>query len=786
MKASSNSPRWWDWTAITLLFLLLQTLASRLVNTSWTPFLYLTQIFATEAVVIGLILGYSQFKPGVTRLLSFFYMVILLPLQWTLIIDQQVSLEEQLLSVWGRLYFSVSKLIAQKPVDDPIFFVAVMSIAFWAVSASAGFSLTRYQNYLRMVLPAAVGIMVIQHYDNAAGRMWGLGIFAFLALVLLGRMHYLQNKVSWSSRRVFISTENSLDLSVGMAVLAGLIIFVSFLAPASITGVDSVMKTWNQLTKPWRTFTERFENAVSAVESTGSTVPGEFYGTELQLGRGFPLSNTLMFEVQVPALSDEERPPRYYWRARTYDFFSNGQWYITGTEREEFSPRLTGPTVPNTQERNPRTFVFKVGETKFSLLYAPSEPVWISRPGSYLAAPASTDKDIVTWNASPALLPGEVYEVQAVVKDPNILQLSEAGTEYPEWVKSKYLQMPAGFSPRITDLAKEITANSQTPYDKATAITQYLRANLKYAPTIPAAPRNRDALEWVLFEHKQAYCVYYASAEVLMLRSLGIPARMAVGFAEGTPETVQENITNEFIPTSYTVIKKNAHAWPEVYFPGIGWVEFEPTANQAALSRPLPPVDPSENNANPVSPLRNEDSNDFAGRDPLDEEGLTEDAQPTTPTVSLGWYLIPLFITLAVLTFFLGRRYNLPTRVPVFVRATLERTGMQVPTWVVRWEYWTGLSPIARDFESINFGLRVLDQAAPISSTPAERAEALAKLLPHLGDTIKILLDEHQTSLYTSRTADANRARRSAFQIRTQAVISRIRHFFIGEYAVRS
>jgi hypothetical protein len=146
MKKSLSIPRWWDWTAIALLFLLLLTLASRLVNTNWTPFLYLTQVFTVQGVVIGLILGYSQFKPGTARLLSFLYMVILIPLQWTLIIDQRVSLEEQLLSVWGRMYFSISELIAKRPVDDPIFFVAVMSIAFWVVSASAGFSLTRYQS----------------------------------------------------------------------------------------------------------------------------------------------------------------------------------------------------------------------------------------------------------------------------------------------------------------------------------------------------------------------------------------------------------------------------------------------------------------------------------------------------------------------------------------------------------------------------------------------------------------------------------------------------------------
>ena len=786
MKKSQGIPRWWDWTAIVLLFLLLQTLASRLVNTSWTPFLYLIQVFTSEGVIIGLILGYSQFQKRTTRWLSFFYMLILLPLQWTLIIDQQVSLEEQFVSVWGRMYYSVSELIAQRPVEDPIFFVAVMSIAFWIVSASSGFSLTRHQNYLRAVIPSAIGILVIQHYDNAVpGRMWGLGVFTFLALVLLGRLYYLQNKASWQSRRVFISAENSLDLAGGMAILAGLIIAASFMAPASRSGIDSAIKTWNRMTQPWHDFTEKMENAVSAVDSPSGGIPGEFYGTELQLGRGFPLSEAVMFEVRIPELTNEEKPPRYYWRGRTYDYFSAGQWYMTGSTREEFSPVKGGPTLPNTEERNLQKFSFFVGDSRFSLLYAPSQPVWFSRPGSYLAMPASINKDVVSWNATPSLLPGETYEVQSVLKNPNTTELRNAGTSYPEWVMKKYLQVPTGFSPRIVNLAEEITSNAQTPYDKAMAVTRYLRDNIKYAPTIPAPPRNADPLEWIIFEHKEAYCVYYASSEVLMLRSLGIPARMAVGFAQGTPTRRGNELAgfDDVLPNSFTVRKVDAHAWPEVYFPGIGWVEFEPTGNQIPLDRPAALNPDAGNNIPPISNQLQPEERPLREKDPPEEQ---REPAPADSAVSPSLYLIPLFIALAALSFFLGRRYNIPERVPVFVRASFERSGAKVPTWVVLWENWVILSPIEKSFESINFGLRLVKQPAPIYSTPSERAGALTQILPHLSEPIKILLDEHQTSLYTSRTADVNQARRSAFNIRLQSIVARVRHFLTGKYTIRS
>jgi transglutaminase-like putative cysteine protease len=785
MKNSSDASRWWDWSAVALLFVLLQVLASRLVSTSWTPYLYQTQVFASQGVVIGLILGYSRFQRRSARWLSFLYMLLLLPLQWTSIIDQRVSLEEQFASVWGRLSFSVTELIAQRPVEDPIFFVAIMSIVFWIISASAGYSLTRHQNYLRAVIPSAIGMLVIQQYD-LPGRVWVLAFYTFIALLLLGRLNFLQNKASWQTRRVFFSTENSIDLAGGMAILAGLIILTSFIVPASRAGVESAMKTWERVTQPWNDFTDNLENAISAIDSPSGGKPGEFYGSELPLGRGFPLSDAVMFQVTIPNLPEDEKPPRYYWRGRTYDFFLGGQWYTTGTTREKFSPRDDVPSVIDTEERNPQTFTFDIGESRFSLLYAPSQPVWFSRPGSFLAAPAESNKDIISWNADPSLLPGETYEAQVVLKDPNIQQLREAGTDYPKWVTDKYLQLPEGFSPRIVDLAKEITANADTPYDQAQAITFYLRDNITYTQTIPAPPRNQDPLEWILFEHKQAYCVYYATSEVLMLRSLGIPARMAVGFSEGILATRGDISENDRIET-YTILKKNAHAWPEVYFSGIGWVEFEPTSNQDLLTRPLPPSDSlNDNNSlnSGLDPLA-EDGADFAGREAPDEEGVVQ-TQPQDTTVTPSLYLISLLIALAALTVFLGIRYNIPMRAPVLIRASFERSGAKVPMWIIRWESWTTLSPIEKAFQSINFGLRILKQPLPIHSTPIERANALTRALPHIAEPIKLLLDEHQTYLYTSRTADVSKARRSALVIRLQVIIARIRHFWTGTYAIHS
>ena len=773
MQKSSRTLRWWDWSSIFFLFLLLETVASRLVTTNWTSFLFLGQTVTYISFVIGTALGYTRFSPRLSRLISFLYMLILLPLQWTLVIDQSTSLEEQLLSVGGRLYFSFADFFARRPVEDSFFFISLVTLAFWIISSSAGFRLVRNQNYLMAVIPSAVGLLLLQSYDNGvAGRIWIMAFYALIALLLLGRLNYLENKKSWRERRVFLSPDNRVDLTSTMAFAAGLIIFFSWTTPASITGVDSAIQTWNKITRPWRAFTDRMEIAFTSLESPSGGKRGEFFGSEIMLGRGFPQSDAVMFTVDVPPLSADEKPPRFYWRGRTYDYFSEGQWFTTGTNLKDYSPADTVRISYSTDVPDPKRFVFNTAELTFSLVYTPTQTVWLSRQGSTRTTPTGNLDEIISWYAYPSLQAGEVYQVDAVLTNPDIEQLRQAGTSYPSWLVEQYLQMPDDFSPRIIELAEEITAEYDNPFDKTTAVTRYLRENIEYAGVLPLPPRNADPLEWMLFESKQAYCVYYSSAEIMMLRSLGIPARLAVGFAQG-----------ESNDGDYIVHRNDAHAWPEVYFPGIGWIEFEPTGSQPALSRPLPPRDDENNGADSNLPdlaaLEN-NRDDFRGLQEEEDIAIPDQADVDVQPLNPSRYLIPLLIVFATLTIFFGRRYSVPERLPGILRTTYERTGVQTPSWVINWERWVNISSLQRSFESINFALQLLKQPVPIHATPIERTNALKQILPKAGEHPQILLDEHQTSLYTSRKADIQRARRAAFNIRKYALLEALRYIFEG------
>ena len=130
-----------------------------------------------------------------------------------------------------------------------------------------------------------------------------------------------------------------------------------------------------------------------------------------------------------------------------------------------------------------------------------------------------------------------------------------------------YLQKSPNLDPRIKELAKQVTADQETAFLKASAIERYLSSNYEYTLQLPAVPP-RDPVASFLFERKMGHCEYFASSMVMMLRTLGIPSRIVNGFRGAE----YNDLTG-----SYIVRAKNAHSWVEAYFPGYGWYTFDPT-----------------------------------------------------------------------------------------------------------------------------------------------------------------------------------------------------------------
>ena len=255
-----------------------------------------------------------------------------------------------------------------------------------------------------------------------------------------------------------------------------------------------------------------------------------------------------------------------------------------------------------------------------------------------------------------------------------------------------------------------------------------------------------------------------SGAKVLMLRSVGVPARLAVGFAEG-----------EYKNGTYTVRRRDAHAWPEVFFPGLGWVEFEPTVSQQPLVR----TDPAAQ-ANNAIPSRNTIR-------PLEDDERPGLKPPTTPATRrsvpldqtlAGRALLAALSVLAVaISLYLLYRYRAITFVPLVLVRAFESSGITTPAWVERWSLWNRLDPVEQAFASINLSLRWLGKPAAIYATPAERAATLKTLLPAATEHIEAVASELETGLFTPHPADVARARRSGLMVLVHTLRARLRYF---------
>lgn len=143
-------------------------------------------------------------------------------------------------------------------------------------------------------------------------------------------------------------------------------------------------------------------------------------------------------------------------------------------------------------------------------------------------------------------------------------------------IQYQYTRLPSHLSGGVEELARQVTASAPTPYAKMAALESYLRGNYTYTLTPGDVPRGTDFVEYFL-QTKQGYCVYFASAMAVMARTQGIPARFVVGYG------LESNGNGTWI-----ALQKNAHAWVECYFYGIGWVAFDPTAS-SGYNQPRPP-----------------------------------------------------------------------------------------------------------------------------------------------------------------------------------------------------
>jgi transglutaminase-like putative cysteine protease len=303
--------------------------------------------------------------------------------------------------------------------------------------------------------------------------------------------------------------------------------------------------------------------AIPLVQVQGwSNQSGEYYfgfDNHLDLSYRGGLTDMIMMYVRSPAPS--------YWRSHAFDTYDGRTWTQANSDLTLFD-RMGGSFWLSddlrwfTKDYYVQTYyiVQPLPNTVFTAwkpiqLYISANQIGLDSTGGV--------------HLGSALDPNTVYSVLSIRQNYTPEVLRNTRSKYPPGAAVAInTQLPDTITARTKALAHSLTDGASNPYDKVVILRDYLRDNYPYDYFPPPQAPGTDSVDQFLFVDKRGVCEHFVSALIVMLRELGIPARLATGFGTGTYNA---------ITGYYEVHANDAHAWAEVFFPTIGWVPFDPT-----------------------------------------------------------------------------------------------------------------------------------------------------------------------------------------------------------------
>jgi transglutaminase-like putative cysteine protease len=252
-------------------------------------------------------------------------------------------------------------------------------------------------------------------------------------------------------------------------------------------------------------------------------------------------------------------PQPHYWRARLLNLYDGRSWF-SNAQVEPFNPALpVSAEVPGTIRQ-------EISDNR------PGGAILVALPDVIsVDVPANAER-LADGELAALTVPASAPAYQVLSRSQELALPPRPDAPPPDLSDS--LGLPAGVPERVRELAAAVAGGVDSPAERALALEAYLR-ELPYSYEVRPLPRDGDAVDQFLFEMRHGYCTYYASAMAVMARTLGIPARVSIGYATGAYDQASG---------AYVVSAADAHAWPELYIGG-RWTPFEPTPVRALPDR---------------------------------------------------------------------------------------------------------------------------------------------------------------------------------------------------------
>jgi transglutaminase-like putative cysteine protease len=494
-----------------------------------------------------------------------------------LLVAGAVSTAPDVFERWRALVDSLGVFMADLLVrhirsSETSAFMLGAGLVAWATGAFAAFAVFRRHRPIDAILLA--GLVILTNVSlTYQPELPHLVVFAAASLLLMVRSNLVKQRAGWLRRRVGEAGHVSdllmrRGLTFVALALSGALVLTTVASSAPLAGA------WRGFDRDLVRLGETINRLVGGVDAPARGPNSLFASDQLILDRWIS-SNEVVFRA---APSDGVG---YYWQAAAYDAFDGQAWHQSDrvATRVEAAGAILGPSseAPSASGRHEITVRITTISAGGDLVVAP-------------AAPMAVDRAVNVWTLgqggpfavaelSDGLRDGESYDVLASVRYQSEVdggltraQLAAAGQAYPGWLAPYVGVQPDSDRPLTRALAQSIyaglPADRRDDFHVADAIQRYLTSTggFRYAVDLRGLCATDQVVECFLTT-KVGFCQYFATAMIMLLRELGIPSRLVMGYLPGQRQT----------DGSWLVRRSAAHAWVEVYFPGYGWVAFDPT-----------------------------------------------------------------------------------------------------------------------------------------------------------------------------------------------------------------
>jgi len=586
------------WFALLLLAVAVYSVVFSIISANWVSNSYILLLSTAIGLLLGLgIAKFQRFPQTLLHLascLAGYWLSILLTSMLAFHISWLLFLENLRAIFSGGLTSANSEIVFLFYLTFLCFFLGYFGA--WLI----------YRAHLPWLVALVYCAIMLVNLNYMKQDITYLFIIMLGALILLiTRIHLANQLTRWIQDGLYADRAWQQNISRRFVRIGSLftllILFISWMLPMLAQPAPGV-NFWDNLDNLWANVT----HGQLSLSSPGTFFqpyqpPASFFGDQLAI-----TGNVNLPAGEVLNYTSSAKPQAQYLEGFTYDHFDGHTWTSSAlNESEQFSAnaRLPVDTSGNFNQATTTVTIVSPPESTKHYLFAPSQPRSFSVPTVLYGNGITT-----AWTQQDPLMQGKRYQVTSLISTASAQDLS--AVPFPRadqnlWLKDPnfstlkgyYLQIPGDLPPSVLKTVQQWTHGSTNVYQAIKQIESHLSdpAQFTYSVSNPPVPSNLDAVAWLLQTH-QGYCTYYATAMTIMARMLRIPARVVNGFNQG-----------HFDPRRkvWVVDGQDAHSWVQVYFPGFGWINFDPTpgfsANSGSTARPDPAPVQTQPPARPTS-----------------------------------------------------------------------------------------------------------------------------------------------------------------------------------------